>query len=91
MIGVLCGIMAGLVFALLHALATIRYRADQVVVGVAINLLAIGVTRFFLKLAFDSSSNSPRVPGFGGNVAGEAASTTRCCGWGCWSRRSWRS
>jgi len=36
------------------------------VVGIAMNLLAVGVTRFFLRLAFDSSSNSPRVPGFGG-------------------------
>ncbi|MGH7713286.1 MAG: ABC transporter permease, partial [Gemmatimonadaceae bacterium] len=43
---------------------TIRYRADQVVVGIAINLLAVGVTRYFLRLAFDSSSHSPRVPGF---------------------------
>ena len=42
----------------------IRFRADQVVVGIAINLLAIGLTRFFLRLLFDSSSNSPRVPGF---------------------------
>src|SRR6476660_8495497 len=67
-IGVLAGIAGGLVFGLIHAVATIRYRADQVVVGVAINLLAIGVTRFFLKLFFDSSSNSPRVTGFGGNI-----------------------
>lgn len=67
-IGVLTGILGGLTFALIHAVATIRYRADQVVVGVAINLLAIGVTRFFLKLFFDSSSNSPRVAGFGGNI-----------------------
>jgi simple sugar transport system permease protein len=35
-----------------------------VVVGIAINLLAVGMTRFFLKLAFASSSNSPRIPGF---------------------------
>ena len=69
LVGVLSGILGGLVFSLIHALATIRYRADQVVVGVAINLLAIGVTRFFLKLAFDSSSNSPRVAGFGGNMS----------------------
>ena len=67
-IGVLSGMFGGLVFALIHAIATIRYRADQVVVGVAINLLAIGVTRFFLKLFFASSSNSPRVTGFGGNI-----------------------
>lgn len=68
-IGLLAGIGGGLIFGLIHAVATIRYRADQVVVGIAINLLAIGVTRFFLKLAFQSSSNSPRVDGFGGNPA----------------------
>jgi general nucleoside transport system permease protein len=67
-VGVLTGILGGLIFSLIHAVATIRYHADQVVVGVAINLLAIGVTRFFLKLFFDSSSNSPRVTGFGGNI-----------------------
>jgi general nucleoside transport system permease protein len=68
-IGLLAGMFGGLVFGLIHAVATIRYRADQVVTGIAINLLAIGVTRFFLKLAFASSSNSPRVNGFGGNAA----------------------
>jgi general nucleoside transport system permease protein len=67
-VGVLSGMFAGLVFSIIHAITTIRYRADQVVVGVAINLLAIGVTRFFLKLFFASSSNSPRVAGFGGNI-----------------------
>jgi ABC-type uncharacterized transport system permease subunit len=67
-VGVLTGILGGLIFALIHAVATIRYRADQIVVGVAINLMAIGITRFLLKLFFDSSSNSPRVAGFGGNI-----------------------
>lgn len=64
-LGILFGIAGGLVMSLIHAVATIRYRADQVVVGIAINLLALGVTRFFLKLAFHSSSNSPRVTGLG--------------------------
>lgn len=68
-IGVLSGLLGGLLFGLLHAIATIRYRADQVVVGIAINLLAIGVTRFFLKLAFASSSNSPRINGFTARAA----------------------
>ncbi|HEY3258415.1 MAG TPA: ABC transporter permease [Gemmatimonadaceae bacterium] len=67
-IGVLCGILGGLLFGMIHAVATIRYRADQVVVGIAINLLAVGVTRFFLKLAFASSSNSPRINGFPANL-----------------------
>jgi general nucleoside transport system permease protein len=64
-IGVLCGIGGGLLFGLIHAVASIRYRADQIVTGIAINLLAVGLTRFFLLMAFDSSSNSPRVAGFG--------------------------
>jgi general nucleoside transport system permease protein len=68
--GVVCGVVAGLAFGALHAIATIRFRADQVVSGIAINLLAVGLTRFFLHLAFDSSSNSPRVPGFSASAAG---------------------
>lgn len=63
-IGLLCGMAGGALTALLYAICAIRYRADQVVVGIAINLLVIGATRFFLRFAFDSASNSPRVPGF---------------------------
>src|SRR5205085_1530609 len=54
----------GVATALLYGVCSIRYRANQVVVGIAINLLAIGLTRFFLRLTFDSSSNSPRIGGF---------------------------
>jgi ABC-type uncharacterized transport system permease subunit len=69
-IGLLTGMLGGLVFGLIHAVASIRYRADQVVIGIAINLLAVGVTRFFLKLAFGSSSNSPRIPGLATGAGG---------------------
>ncbi len=79
-IGLICGVAGGVLAAALHAVATIRYRGDQVVVGIAVNLLVTGATRFFLRLAFDSSSNSPRVDGFdwlqnsaeGGERAAEA-------------------
>jgi general nucleoside transport system permease protein len=69
-VGVLAGVAGGLVMGVLHAIASIRFKADQIVVGIAINLLVVGLTRFFLHLAFDSSSNSPRVAGFGGENAG---------------------
>ena len=69
-IGLLGAAAAGVVLALLYAFTAIRYRADQVVVGIAINLLVIGLTRFFLRLAFHSSANSPRIPGFGGDQPG---------------------
>lgn len=68
--GVVAGILGGALLALLYGVSAIRFRADQVVVGIAINLLAIGLTRFFLRLAFGSSSNSPRVSGFGVEQSG---------------------
>jgi simple sugar transport system permease protein len=64
-VGALFGMVIGTSLALLYAVSALRFRANQVVTGVAINLLVIGLTRFFLRLLFDSSSNSPRVPGFG--------------------------
>ena len=64
-IGLLFGVAGGALFGALHAVATIRFKADQIVSAVAINLMVVGLTRFFLRLAFDSSSNSPRVSGFG--------------------------
>jgi len=69
-LGLVGAMVGGALMALLYAFTSIRYRADQVVVGIAINLLASGATRFFLRLAFHSSANSPRVNGFGGEQAG---------------------
>jgi general nucleoside transport system permease protein len=69
-VGLLGAMVGGVALALLYAVTAIRFRADQVVVGIAINLFAIGATRFFLRLAFHSSANSPRVPGFGGERTG---------------------
>jgi len=69
-IGLLGAMAGGVAMAMLYAVTAIRFRADQVVVGIAINLLVIGLTRFFLRLAFHSSSNSPRVPGFGAEQSG---------------------
>ncbi len=69
-IGLLGAAGGGAAIALLYAVTAIRFRADQVVVGIAVNLLVSGATRFFLRLAFHSSSNSPRVPGFGSEQSG---------------------
>jgi general nucleoside transport system permease protein len=69
-VGLLGAAAGGTVLALLYAVTAIRFRADQVVVGIAINLLVIGATRFFLRLAFHSSANSPRIAGFGAEQSG---------------------
>jgi ABC-type uncharacterized transport system permease subunit len=70
--GLVGALLAGLVITGVLAVATLRFKANQVVVGVAINLLVVAATRFFLRLVFDSASNSPRVPGFGGEGASNA-------------------
>ncbi|HEX4681337.1 MAG TPA: ABC transporter permease [Gemmatimonadaceae bacterium] len=69
-VGLLGALAGGALLALLYAVTAIRFRADQVVVGIAINLLVTGATRFFLRLFFHSSANSPRIPGFGNERSG---------------------
>ncbi len=68
--GLLGALVGGALVTAVLAVATLRYKANQVVVGVAINLLVVAATRFYLRRIFDSASNSPRVPGFGGEGAG---------------------
>ena len=79
--GILAGIGGGALAGLLYGVCSIRYRANQVVVGIAVNLLAIGLTRFFLRLTFDSSSNSPRIPGFTERGTGMLALVTNPLVW----------
>ena len=59
------GVAGGAAFGALYALLVVTLRGDQIVCGVALNLLADGLTRFLLKATFDSSSNSPRIAAWG--------------------------
>lgn len=68
--GLVGALVGGAVVTAVLAVATLRYKANQVVVGVAINLLVVAATRFYLRRIFDSASNSPRVAGFGGEGMG---------------------
>jgi simple sugar transport system permease protein len=62
-VGLVCAVAAGVATGSLHALVTVRLKADQITSGLGINLLAAGLTRFVLTLVFHSSSNSGRVEG----------------------------
>lgn len=61
-VGLLAGMLAGLAIAAIHAVASIRYRADQVVTGTAINILMIGVPGFLSGAFFLSSGSTPQIP-----------------------------
>lgn len=61
-IGILLGGVAGCAFSLLHAYASINLKADQVISGTAINLLAPAVT-IFLARTLTGSQNISIVKG----------------------------
>src|SRR5436853_4331170 len=48
-LAVLASMVAGGLMALIHAVVSIRYRADQIVSGVAINIFAAGITVFLVN------------------------------------------
>ncbi|WP_390621195.1 ABC transporter permease [Bacillus testis] len=52
-ISILVAMVVGMIFSLLHGLASITFRANQVVSGVAINFLATGLCLFLVKLFYD--------------------------------------
>lgn len=51
-IALLVAMAVSAVFSLLHAVASISFRADQVVSGVAINMLGIAIALFSVKMIF---------------------------------------
>lgn len=48
-IGLACGGVAGGIFSLLHAYASIRLKANQIISGVAINMMAVAITTYFAR------------------------------------------
>jgi general nucleoside transport system permease protein len=61
--GIVLALLFGLGVALLFAFITVTLKADQIVAGIAVNMLVMGATRFGLSLLFGSSMNSERIAG----------------------------
>src|SRR5690349_2719893 len=61
-VGLLGGILAGLFIAVIYAVACIKFKADQVVSGAAINILMIGIPGFLSGAFFLSSGSTPQLP-----------------------------
>ncbi|EAD7906212.1 ABC transporter permease [Listeria monocytogenes] len=52
-ISLIAAMVVGGLFSLVHAVATINFRADHVISGVAINFLATGLSLFLVKVIYD--------------------------------------
>jgi general nucleoside transport system permease protein len=61
-LGLAGGMMAGLLAAALYASFVISLRANQIVSGMAINMLALGLTPFFCKILYDVTGSTPSIP-----------------------------
>lgn len=57
--GLLFAIVAGMLMAGIHAVVTITFKVDQIVSGVAINLLAVGVGRFLSQNIYGQETQTP--------------------------------
>lgn len=62
-LGLLCGVICGLVGGCLLSVLTIRYRVNQLVAGIALNLVLAGLTAFFARLIFGDGAGGTRVSG----------------------------
>ncbi|MDZ4169103.1 MAG: ABC transporter permease [Coriobacteriia bacterium] len=51
-LGVIGAVLASLIFASLHAWASVNLRSDQVISGTAINILALGITGYLMETIF---------------------------------------
>ena len=63
-VGVAGAVGAGMAVGGLHALAGVVLRGDQIVVGVAINLLVVGLSQFLMSVLYGTNANTPPFDGF---------------------------
>lgn len=60
-VGLGAGVLASVVFALLHGLASITFRGNQLISGVAINFLAAGMTVVIAQSWFAQGGRTPQL------------------------------
>lgn len=62
--GILFGIVFGIIFSLLHGVLNIRYKVNQTLSGMSVNLLAAAVAPLILQIVWKSKGISPKVASF---------------------------
>jgi simple sugar transport system permease protein len=66
--GMVAGAAAGAAVGLIQAGCAVGLRADHVITGVALNLVAYAGTRYLLQISYGQSSSSPNFDGIGDAV-----------------------
>jgi simple sugar transport system permease protein len=55
--GVLTGVVAAAAYSLILAIGTVTFDGDPIVIGVAVNLLAVGLTSFLIRTVFGTKGS----------------------------------
>ncbi|UUZ81565.1 ABC transporter permease [Paenibacillus sp. P26] len=84
-IGVLAAVLFGVLVSLIHAVASITFKADQVVSGVVVNFLAAGLTVYLVKILFSGAGQTETLNSVFHNVAIPGLSAIPLLGYGIFS------
>jgi simple sugar transport system permease protein len=69
-VGIFGGMAAGAIVAAVQVYFALVLEADQVIVGVSLNVIALAGTRFLLQVIYGEGANSPKGPTLGDAVLG---------------------
>ncbi|UUX34569.1 ABC transporter permease [Fundicoccus culcitae] len=58
-VAMLFGGLAGVIFSLMHAVATVNFRADHIISGTVLNLIAPSLGVFLTRILFDGAGQTP--------------------------------
>jgi ABC-type uncharacterized transport system permease subunit len=62
-LGLVIAGISGAVLSLVYGICVLKFRANQIVAGTAMNLFALGVPPFLSKIWYDSTGSTPPIPG----------------------------
>ena len=68
-VGFLCGILGGMLIALLHAFLCVNYKVNQVISGVGLNLLATAATTLMMQVIWGNKGTSEMVASVEGTLS----------------------
>ena len=61
-LGILAGMAGGAAVSMMHAVVSLRCKANQTIVGLALNFLVLGLTSFFFLKGFGQTTVLPSIP-----------------------------